>query len=84
MIYTCSCVTLELTKGEAAMATNLAIDDHLIEAAVKAGNHRTKKEAVTAALQEYVQHREQLDLLQLVGTIDYDPDYDSKAERRRR
>jgi Arc/MetJ family transcription regulator len=66
------------------MATNIALDDHLIELAVKAGNHRTKKEAVTAALQEYVQRRQQLEVLDLAGTVDYDPLYDPKTERRRR
>lgn len=66
------------------MPTNLAIDDQLIEAAVKAGGHRTKKAAVTAALQEYVRHRQQLEVLRLAGEIDYDSEYNSKAERRRR
>ncbi len=66
------------------MPTNLAIDDRLIEAARRAGGHRTKKEAVTAALDEYVKHRRQLRLLAQFGTIDYDPTYDYKAERRKR
>jgi Arc/MetJ family transcription regulator len=66
------------------MPTNLALDDGLIEAAVKAGGHRTKKEAVTAALEEYVRYRQQLQVLSLAGQIDYDPRYDYKAERRRR
>src|SRR5438046_1471752 len=44
------------------MATNLALDDHLIEAARQAGGHKTKKEAVTAALDEYVKRRKQLPL----------------------
>ena len=66
------------------MATNLALDDKLIEAARRIGDHKTKKEAVTAALREYVQYREQLRILELAGTIDYDPDYDYKSERGRR
>ena len=66
------------------MATNLDLDDELIEAAVKAGGHRSKKEAVTAALEEYVRYRQRLQILDLVGTIDYDPAYDYKAARRRR
>ncbi len=66
------------------MPTNLAIDDALIEEARKTGGHKTKKEAVTAALTEYVQRRKQLDLLKLFGTIDYDAGYDYKAARRRR
>lgn len=66
-----------------AVATNLALDDRLIEAARAAGKHRTKKEAVPAALEEYVQRRRQLGILRLVGTIEYDEDYDYKAERRK-
>jgi Arc/MetJ family transcription regulator len=66
------------------MPTNLALDDRLIEAAVKAGGHRTKKEAVAAGLQEYVRYRQQLQVLRLAGQIDYDPGYDYKAERRGR
>jgi hypothetical protein len=67
------------------MATNLALDDEtLIEQARVAGGHKTKKEAVTSALQEYIRHRKQLEILKLFGTIDYDPAYDYKAARRRK
>ena len=65
------------------MATNLALDDELIEAARRAGQHRTKKDAVTAALKEYVRRRRQLGVLELAESIDYDADYDYKALRRR-
>ncbi len=64
------------------MATNLALDDRLIERAKRIGHHRTKKEAVTAALEEYIRYRRQLRILELQGQIDYDPDYDYKARRR--
>ena len=66
------------------MATNLALDDRLILEAQRVGKHKTKKEAVTAALSEYVRRRKQLDIVKLFGTIDYDPSYDYKAERRRK
>lgn len=66
------------------MATNLALDDRLIERARRIGGHRTKKEAVTAALKEYVQRRRQQRILDLVGQIQYEPDYDYKALRRQR
>jgi Arc/MetJ family transcription regulator len=66
------------------MATNLAIDDRLIEEARKMGGHKTKKEAVTRALQEYVQHHRQQRILSDFGTVDFDPAYDYKAERRRK
>ena len=66
------------------MPTNLAIDDRLIDEAKRIGRHKTKKEAVTAALREYIQHRKQLEFLKLAGTVDFDPDYDYKRERRRK
>jgi len=66
------------------MATNLALDDRLIEEARRIGRHKTKKEAVTTALTEYVTRRKRLRILDQFGTIEYDPRYDYKAERRRR
>lgn len=66
------------------MATNLAIDEGLIEAARQVGKHRTKKEAVTAALDEYIRRRRQLRILDSFGTVDFDPAYDYKAERRKK
>ena len=65
------------------MPTNLALRDDLIEEAKRLGGHRTKKEAVTVALEEYVQRRKRLEILDLFGTIEFDPDYDYKALRRR-
>jgi hypothetical protein len=65
------------------MATNLAIDDRLIEEARRIGHHVTKKEAVTAALDEYIRRRKQMRILDLFGTIAYERDYDYKANRRR-
>ena len=44
------------------MATNLALDDKLIIQAQKAGHHKTKKDAVMAALKEYIAHKKQLEI----------------------
>ena len=66
------------------MATNLAIDDRLLEEARKVGGQKTKKATVTQALEEYIQRRKQQRVLQLFGSIDIDPKYDFKAQRRRR
>ncbi|HVI06975.1 MAG TPA: type II toxin-antitoxin system VapB family antitoxin [Candidatus Binatia bacterium] len=66
------------------MATNLALDDRLIEEARKAGGHKTKKEAVTTALEQYVRRNKQLAILDAFGTVDFDPSYDYKAERNRK
>ena len=64
------------------MPTNLALDDRLIEQARKLGRHRTKKEAVTAALDEYIRRRKQQRILPLFGTIEYHKSYDYKRQRR--
>jgi predicted CopG family antitoxin len=66
------------------MATNLAIDDNLILEAQKIGRHKTKKSAVTEALKEYIQRRKQLEIIELFGKVDYDEDYDYKANRMRK
>lgn len=65
------------------MATNLQIDDELIVKAVKLGRHKSKKAAVTEALKEYIEHREQEKVLSLFGTIDYDSQYNYKKQRQR-
>jgi len=64
------------------MATNRTCVDKLIEEARRVGRHRTKKDAVAAALVEYVQRRKRLRILGAFGTVDFDPTYDYKAERR--
>lgn len=64
------------------MATNLALDDKLIEAAQKLGGHKTKKAAVTAALEEYILRHKREEAVKAFGTFDFDPAYDYKAERR--
>ena len=64
------------------MPTNLAIDDRLLVEAQEVGGHRTKRETVTAALEEYVRRRKQQGILSLFGTIEYEPGYDYKRERK--
>jgi len=65
------------------MATNLAIDPKLIEKALKVSGERTKKAAVTKALEEFIARRNQKRILELVGKLDWDPTYDYKKERGR-
>jgi Arc/MetJ family transcription regulator len=65
------------------MATNLALDDNLIEEVVKLGGFKSKRAAVTQALQEYIQRHKQAEILQLFGTIDYEADYDHRHGRSR-
>jgi Arc/MetJ family transcription regulator len=65
------------------MPTNLAIDDRLIEEARAIGGHKSKKAAVTTALEEYVQRHKQAEVLKYFGTVDFDPAWDYKADRKR-
>jgi hypothetical protein len=66
------------------MATNLALDDRLLDEALKIGGRATKKETVTEALQEYIGRRKQRTIIDLFGSIPYDPKYSYKRQRRRR
>lgn len=65
------------------MATNLSIDPALLDKALEVSGERTKKAAVTRALEEFIARREQKRLLELFGTLEWDPGYDYKAERDR-
>lgn len=65
------------------MATNLAVDPDLIERALKVSGERTKKAAVTKALQEFIARREQKELAGLFGSLEWDAGFDYKAERSR-
>jgi Arc/MetJ family transcription regulator len=64
------------------MATNLDLDDELVEAAQKLGRHETKREAVNRALDEYVRWLRQQAISEEFGTIQYDPEYDYKKQRK--
>ncbi|MGR3303645.1 MAG: type II toxin-antitoxin system VapB family antitoxin [Candidatus Scalindua sp.] len=65
------------------MATNLALDDKLIIKAQKLGRHKTKKEAVTIALKEYIARMKQMEIFELFGKVDFDPQYNYKKARKR-
>jgi len=60
------------------------VDPKLIEQAVKVSGERTKKAAVTRALEEFIARRKQKHLLDLMGKLEWDTDFDYKAERSRR
>lgn len=64
------------------MATNLDLDDKLIEAARKLGGHKSKREAVTRALEEYVQWLKRQAIVSEFGKIDYDTGYNYKKQRK--
>ena len=66
------------------MATNLSLDPDLIDRALEVSGERTKKAAVTRALQEFIARRGQKRLVELMGKLEWDTSFDYKAERSRR
>lgn len=65
------------------MATNLSIDPRLIDKALEVSGERTKKAAVTKALQEFIARRQQKNLVELFGKLEWDETFDYKRERQR-
>jgi hypothetical protein len=65
------------------MATNLAIDPELLDEALAVSGEKTKKAAVTRALEEFIARRRQKRLLTLFHSLEWSPQYDYKAERSR-
>ena len=63
------------------MATNLALDDTLLNEALSIGGFKSKKETVNTALKEFVERRKQKEILQLFGSMPFDDDYDYKKAR---
>ena len=83
-MHTFNCVELCVDIEEVIiLATNLQLDDRLIERAVKLGKHKTKRAAVTQALKEYVEHLDQQKILALFGNVNYDPEFDYKKQRKK-
>jgi Arc/MetJ family transcription regulator len=65
------------------MATNLDLDPELVKRALALSGAPTKKAAVTAALREFIARREQRQILELFGKLEWEPGYDYKLERSR-
>ena len=59
------------------MRTNIEIDEKLIADAMKAMRVKTKKDAVTVALEDVLWRQKQISLFKLQGKIDGDWDIDA-------
>jgi len=66
------------------MATNLALDQGLLDRAFSVSGEPTKKAAVTRALQEFIARREQSRVAERFGKLEWDSACDYKAERARK
>lgn len=65
------------------MPTNLAINPELLQKALEVSGQKTKKDTVNLALKELINRHKQLEIIDLFGKMDPDPDYDYKKGRRR-
>ena len=63
------------------MATNLALDQNLLDTALKLGGFKSKKDTVNAALREFIDRRKQQEIKELFGQMPHDEDYDYKKGR---
>jgi Arc/MetJ family transcription regulator len=54
------------------MAAHLELDDKLIDKARRLGGHKTKREAVTRALEEYVCWLQHQEVMSEFGKLEYD------------
>ncbi len=66
------------------MTTTLNVDEKLVEEARAVGGHKTPDEAVASALEEYIHRHKRHAILDMMGTVDFDPEFDYKACRRGR
>ncbi|TXL13831.1 DUF2191 domain-containing protein [Methylococcaceae bacterium HT4] len=64
------------------MATNLALDNSLLNLALQVGGFKTKKDTVNAALKEFIERHKQLEVIELFGELPCDTDYDYKKGRK--
>ena len=65
------------------MATNLALNDKLIEEAMKLSGAKSKKDAVNLALEEFIRMRKRLTIASLAGQVQFIENYDYKKQRSR-
>jgi Arc/MetJ family transcription regulator len=63
------------------MASNLSIDQELLNTALSIGGFKTKKDTVNQALREFIKRRRTVEIIDLFGKIDYAPNYDYKKSR---
>jgi len=80
--YPASAYFGHLLLGLKHMVTQLKIDEKLLDKALDLSNHSTVNLLIEEALLEYIQRREQLKVLDLFCTIDYEEDYDYKEKRK--
>ncbi len=65
------------------MASNLDIDQTLLNEALRLSKLKTKRETVNLALSEYIKRRKQKEILSSFGKIEFEAKYNYKHLRGR-
>jgi len=60
----------------------LNLDEELVQSAMKLYPDLPLEKTIESALWLYIQQQQKQQVIELFGTIDYDPDYDYKVQRR--
>lgn len=63
------------------MQITLNLNDNLLQEAINLNPDMPIEKAIENALQAYLEQQKRLKIIDLFGTIDYDPDYDYKQQR---
>jgi Arc/MetJ family transcription regulator len=66
------------------MRTNIELNDDLVQEAMRLTGAKSKREVVELGLKALVRQANKKDLFDLVGQIDFAPDFDHKETRRTR
>lgn len=66
------------------MAPDLDIEPELLDRALALSHTRTREEAVTLALEEFIERRQRARIVESFGTLDWDDAYDYQADRHSR
>jgi Arc/MetJ family transcription regulator len=64
------------------MITQINVDENLLNQVITLGQCASKEEAVVLALQEFIRHRKQQEIIKLFGTLD--PDDEQAHFRKKR
>jgi hypothetical protein len=66
------------------METNLAIDNTLLEYALRIGGMKAENETINLALEEFINRRKGENLISAFNTVEYDENYNYKELRGKR
>ena len=64
------------------MSIALTLNEALVQEALDLSQQNDLNFLIETALREYIQRHKRLKIIELFGTIDYDPSYDYKQQRQ--